>query len=69
MTHERAGRLKGIDTVRAMAAILVALGHGLHFVNELPAEYGGGITIPIFQAGLGAILLLSVAGFMSVYVA
>jgi len=67
-TVAKTKRLVGVDTLRAFAAVLVVVGHDLHFINELPHALGGGIHIPMFGAGLGAILLLFAAGFMSVYV-
>lgn len=67
-TGIKSKRLNGVDTLRALAAILVVLGHDMHFINKLPEAYGGGITIPLFGGGLGAILLLFISGFMSVYI-
>ena len=61
-------RLPGMDTARVLASVLVVVGHALAFVNELPPERGGGVTLGNFTPGFGAFLLLYVAGFMTFYV-
>lgn len=60
----RPQRIETLDHIRAFSALLVVLGHALHYVNELPVAQGGGIGIPYFQHGFGAMIFIAMSGFV-----